>query len=205
MANSEKKAFLFYYDWMEPLKLLSDAQCGRLIKALAMIERNDPEDIPELDEQSQMALAFMGQTVARDRSKWEEISRKRTQAGAKGGQASAASRQQKKNDREDAHNQAATANDAQSGCEEAELRAFGHYQRVLMTDAEYGALVDEFGEDKVTAAIADVDASAEASDNSKGWKCWEAVVRRNLSNGWFPKKCEKNVNNGGADDLEFAN
>ena len=86
-----------------------------------------------------------------------------------------------------------------------ECHAFGRYQRVKLSSADYEKLVSEFGSDKVDAAIEQVDMRAESTDNNKGWTRWEAVVRQYITNGWLPTDKKDTESKSVMDDIDFAN
>lgn len=75
----DKKSFLFYTDWHEIFKELSDKDAGKLIKHLTSYV-ND-ENPQEPTGAVKMAWIPIKQQLKRDLKKWEEIIDKRSEAG----------------------------------------------------------------------------------------------------------------------------
>lgn len=92
---SAPKAFYSYMENEEKLNMLSDEQAGRLYKALYAYsrtgERPDMSDDPLLN----YALADFLIDVDRDREKYEQTCKRRSEAGRKGGKASASNKEAK--------------------------------------------------------------------------------------------------------------
>jgi hypothetical protein len=61
---------------------------------------------------------------------------------------------------------------------------YGEYGWVLLTDAEYGRAVAEYGEDTVTRYIAVVDEYVEGNGNKNGYKNWNTVLRKAIRQKW---------------------
>ena len=201
---AEKKSFVCYKDTLVHLELLTYEQRGKLFTAMLQHENN--LEILKLDDQTAVAFSFIKLQLERDDEKWEQTSERRAQAGAKGGKASAESRRKKAqiNDADKAFEQA-DSDVPQSEPADGECHAFGRYQRVKLSSADYEKLVSEFGSDKVDAAIEQVDMRAESTDNNKGWTRWEAVVRQYITNGWLPTDKKDTESKSVMDDIDFAN
>ena len=78
-----KKAFVLYLDYEEHISLLSDEQCGVLLKAIYAHETG--KDIPKMDGMVKMAFSFIAAQLDRDSQKYEKTSDVRSEAGKKGG------------------------------------------------------------------------------------------------------------------------
>ena len=78
----DKASFLIYLDYEEQFNLLTDEQAGQLIKAIIKYEKNG--EIVELDKVTKMAFSFIKQQLDRDKEKWQEEKKKRSEAGKKG-------------------------------------------------------------------------------------------------------------------------
>lgn len=78
----DKNSFLIYLDYEEQFGLLSDEQAGQLIKAMITYEKT--KKIPEMEGMVKMAFSFIKAQLDRDREKWQEEKKKRSNAGKKG-------------------------------------------------------------------------------------------------------------------------
>ena len=172
---AEKKSFVCYKDTLVHLELLTYEQRGKLFTAMLQHENN--LEILKLDDQTAVAFSFIKLQLERD----DEI-----------------------NDADKAFEQA-DSDVPQSEPADGECHAFGRYQRVKLSSADYEKLVSEFGSDKVDAAIEQVDMRAESTDNNKGWTRWEAVVRQYITNGWLPTDKKDTESKSVMDDIDFAN
>lgn len=76
MAN--KNSFIIYNDWYDSIKSLSDERLGALLRAMFAFNRG--EDLPELDEGVSMAYSFIESAFSRDKEKYQQMSKKRTEA-----------------------------------------------------------------------------------------------------------------------------
>lgn len=103
MAKDEKKkSFLFYFDYREHLKLLTDEERGKLL--MALLDYGEFGIEPELDGAARMAFSFMALQIKRDFDKYARISEARRAAGRQGG------RPQKASEDEEKQNEAKKAN-----------------------------------------------------------------------------------------------
>ena len=78
-----KKSFVLYNDYYKHIIKLSDEDAGQLFKAI-LASVND-EEIPELSPIADITFSFISEQLIRDTSKWENICKKRSEAGKKGG------------------------------------------------------------------------------------------------------------------------
>lgn len=91
-GQNKKISFLIYVEWREQLEMLSDEECGKLIKALLAYVCDGTK--PELSGAVNMAFAFIRAQIDRDLEKWEDKCQKRSDAGRKGGIARASKAKQ---------------------------------------------------------------------------------------------------------------
>ncbi|MBR4627688.1 MAG: hypothetical protein IKO47_08325 [Ruminococcus sp.] len=78
---NNKKSFVLYTDYFEHINSLSDAEAGRLFKAIMLYESG--KDTPALEGCTAMAFSFIRSQLDRDNEKWEEVRRKRSEAASK--------------------------------------------------------------------------------------------------------------------------
>ena len=83
MINPDKKSMLFYLDYRQHLELLSNADCGALVKALLRYAVG--EEVPELRGAAAMAFSFMRAQLDRDNAQYEAQCERAREAGRKGG------------------------------------------------------------------------------------------------------------------------
>ena len=84
MARQEKKSFILYESYETQFGLLSLEQRGELITAIFAYERSGipPEGLSPVVE---MAFSFIRGALDRDREEYEEVSRRNSENGKKGG------------------------------------------------------------------------------------------------------------------------
>lgn len=92
----DKNSFILYTDQKEVINKLSDEQAGKILKAL--YEYVSTNKMPELDLTLDIAITPIKQSLDRNKEKYEEVSKKRKQAGAKGGKQTQAKQANAKND-----------------------------------------------------------------------------------------------------------
>lgn len=166
-----KKGFILFYDYAEQFCSLSDAECGRLIKAIFIYETTG--EISKLSARSSMAFSFIKNALDENRDKYTETCKKRKEAGRKGGIASAQSKSSKCYQMQ--ANQANTETDTETDTdtdtvteterekENAAKRlenslspsktARGEFCNVFLSDNEYFLLVGEYGGETADEAI----------------------------------------------------
>ena len=83
MAQENKGSFVLYFDYRKHLEFLTDAECGKLFKAL--LDYGETKKEPELEGAARMAFSFIACQMDRDAEKYAETCRKRSEAGKKGG------------------------------------------------------------------------------------------------------------------------
>ncbi len=78
-----KKSFLIYFDWYEPLSVLSDSQLGEITRAMFSYAKNQTE--PEFSDPSlKMVFGFMKSAFDRDREAYKERCKKNAENANKG-------------------------------------------------------------------------------------------------------------------------
>ena len=77
-----RNSFVLYTEYKEPISLLSVEEKAQLLEAI--FEYADGNEV-ELKGAAMMAFSFIKAQMDRDTEKYEEICKKRREAGAKGG------------------------------------------------------------------------------------------------------------------------
>lgn len=82
----DKNSFLIYLDYEEQFNLLTDEQVGQLMRAIIKYEKTGEitGEITDLDGMTKMAFSFIKTQLDRDREKWQEEKKKRSEAGKRG-------------------------------------------------------------------------------------------------------------------------
>lgn len=107
MADN-KKSFVAYADWLESFEMLEDAEAGKLIKHLLRYV-NDLN--PEMEDRLlKVAFQPIKAQLKRDLNKYDEVRKKRIEAGRKGGK-KRASQANAKSDKQSKANQAVNVNE----------------------------------------------------------------------------------------------
>ena len=84
MAAVEKTTFILHNEYLEQVKLLNDAQAGQLF--LAILEYANAGVVSaSADPMVNMTFLFIRQQMDKDLKKYEEICKRRSEAGKKGG------------------------------------------------------------------------------------------------------------------------
>lgn len=78
-----KDSFVLYTEYEEHLSLLTMEQRGVLITAIFCFQSN--KALPKMDSSTYMAFSFIKKQLERDNAKYEEVCRKRQEAGKLGG------------------------------------------------------------------------------------------------------------------------
>ena len=80
----KKKSFLVYFDWRESLELLTDAEIGAIFRALFRFAEKG--ELPDFESRVLMVVfnSLKGH-ISRDLEKYEEICKKKAEAGRLGG------------------------------------------------------------------------------------------------------------------------
>ena len=81
---NQKKSFVLYQDYQKHVEKLSDEDAGRLFKGIfTFIETGES---PALSPVADMAFSFISAQLQRDLEKWQEVCKKRAEAGRKSGE-----------------------------------------------------------------------------------------------------------------------
>ncbi|MCI2047821.1 MAG: DUF6291 domain-containing protein [Faecalibacterium sp.] len=88
MSSENKRSFILYSDYRQPLECLPDETRGKLF--LALFDYADRGDIPNLDAAAMMAFQFIKARMDADTLKWKATCENRAKAGRAGGMAKAA-------------------------------------------------------------------------------------------------------------------
>lgn len=80
---ADKKSFVLYADYDEHFEELTDEELGQLFRSLFTYVNTGA--VPEMERTVKMAFSFIRKNLDRDKEKYEEICRKRREAGSRGG------------------------------------------------------------------------------------------------------------------------
>ena len=80
---ADKKSFVLYADYDEHFEELTDEELGQLFRSIFTYVNTGA--VPEMERTVRMAFSFIRKNLDRDKAKYEEICRKRKEAGSKGG------------------------------------------------------------------------------------------------------------------------
>lgn len=172
---TEKKSFVLYNDSIEQINMLSDEQAGRLLKAIYAY--NLDGTVPDFDDgMVKLMFSFIKNQLDRDSKKWDDICKKRAEAGRKGGKQKKANakraKQTKANQADnDNDNENVNVNDNVSDNEkekeknnppespkgETNPSKHGEYRHVLLTQEQYQSLISDYGEKTVSDYIRKID------------------------------------------------
>ena len=78
-----KDSFVLYTKYIEHIRLLSVEQRGVLLTAIFAFASSN--ELPDMDGMTAMAFSFIRSQLEKDFEKYEEICRKRSEAGKQGG------------------------------------------------------------------------------------------------------------------------
>lgn len=173
MAKTVKRGFILYKDYSEQFLSLSDAECGKLIKAIFIYETTG--EMCKLPARASMAFSFIKNALDENRDKYAETCKKRKEAGKKGGIASVRSKSSKCNQMEP--NQADTETETETETETKtdtgtvtgtesnntaspdmdsltpEKSARGEFKNVFLSDSDYQKLENEYGQRTTRDAV----------------------------------------------------
>jgi hypothetical protein len=205
----EKKGFILYNSFYEPIKALKNEQLGKLLRAIFNYTINS-----EITQDSDILVAFMfiKNQIDIDTNKWEEERQKRKEAGRLGGI------QRAINNKLNLSSNAKQSLDVLSNAKqslanqadkvEVEVKdkvnikekinkkeKYGVYGRVKLTIDEYLKLVNEFGEDFIKKQIDLLDEYVEGNNNKNHYTNFNLVLRKSIRENWFKQKKEGSSNN----------
>lgn len=148
------KSFILYTEISKPLQMLTSEQKGRLFQAI-LDYAQDGIVTDDKDQVVNVMFAMIKCDIDRNAEKWEEIRRKRSEAGKLGGRPAKKEKTQEKPKTEE-----------KPAKEKEPKRKYGEYAHVLLTDKEYTALCEEYGDIETGRAIVYLDEYIER----KGYK-----------------------------------
>lgn len=166
-----KRSFVLYCDYEQHLSLLTMEQRGMLFTAIMSYQNG--KDVPEMDNAVAMAFSFIKSQLSRDNERYDEIVKKRSEAGKMGGRprkqteakkANGFSEKQTEAKKADIVNGNDTVNDTDikeiSTSVLAKKGTDGRSEKEAIhkkAQAEFFALYPEIGIDNYSADYADID------------------------------------------------
>ena len=153
-----KRSFVLYCDYEQHLSLLTMEQRGVLFTAIMSYQNG--KDVPEMDNAVAMAFSFIKSQLSRDNERYDEIVKKRSEAGKMGGRP----RKQTEAKKADTVNDNDTVNDTDikeiSTSVLAKKGTDGRSEKEAIhkkAQAAFFALYPEIGIDNYSADYADID------------------------------------------------
>lgn len=116
MKDSQNKSFVLYTDYAKHIALLTNEETGELLKAL--FEYVEFGTQPGFSGALMMCFSFIADQIARDKEKYQDVCKKRAEAGRKGGKQKKANLANAKNETLCQSNVADTDNDNEDDNEE---------------------------------------------------------------------------------------
>ena len=83
MDKSRSKSFVLYTDYAKHIARLTNEEAGKLF--LAIFEYAESGKVPEFSGALMMCFSFIADQIARDKEKYQDVCKKRAEAGRKGG------------------------------------------------------------------------------------------------------------------------
>ena len=96
MKENQNKSFVLYTDYAKHIALLTNEEAGELLKAL--LEYVEFGKQPQLSGALMMCFSFIADQIARDKEKYQDVCKKRAEAGRKGGKQKQANLANARND-----------------------------------------------------------------------------------------------------------
>lgn len=161
-----KDSFVLYTKYEKRIQRLTMEQRGVLFTSILLYEAGS--ELPEMDDAVAMAFDFIREDLDENRAKYEEICRKRKEAGSR------KPSQEQANDSKSKQmlpNAPAESKSLQNGYDndneydyeyendinispsKPKKHKHGQYKHVLLTDIEHEKLINEFGDGKTASAI----------------------------------------------------
>ena len=81
----KESSIVFYLDWINHLSLLSSGDAMAVLQAIKIYLETG--EVTSLSDAANMAFAFIRAQIDRDNKKWEDVRRKRREAGRLGAEA----------------------------------------------------------------------------------------------------------------------
>lgn len=193
-GNTKRKehGFLLYTDYADLIRDLPDDKKGVLFQAIMDYARDGV--VPELDSVTEVYFKFMTAQINRDKERYDEICKKRAEAGRKGGLA----KNQKKDESQTQQSEKDSAKKArkQAVKKKEPQKEYGEF--VKMTQEEYEKLISKYGDQKVKRMI-------EVLDNYKGanGKTYKSDYRAILN--WVAERVESEFKTKKVGDYNSGN
>ena len=196
-----REGFLVYHDllaWLEPY---GDAERGRLLTAMLRYSMAGEE--PKLSGNERFLWPALKVKIDRDIEAYESKCRRMTTNANKRHRKDAIAC---KSEPTETETETTTETETETATEKkpaaagrssapAERHKYGEFGWVLLSDAQYGKLLAEFGEEELKACIRYVDESAQKTGNKNGWKDWNLVIRNCHRDGWH-RRAERRTGYG---------
>jgi len=131
-----KNTFVFYAEWKQDFEFLTDAEAGKLIKHLLQYVNDENPEFENEDRLLQFAAQKIKNVLKKDLKKYEEVCKKRSEAGKKGGVTSGKSRASK----QDKPNEANASNSKQN---ERDNEYDNEYDNDILLEKESKDVVEE--------------------------------------------------------------
>ena len=144
-----RDTFILYTNQKDAFDSMTDEQAGQIIKAIFAYVSD--EEI-KLDGLMKTVFTQIKTQIDYNNDKYDSIKKARTEAGRKGGEASASKRKQNEaNESKDNHNDNVNVNDnvniKRNIKEKPVKHKYGEYGNVLLTDEEFAKIKDKFPSD----------------------------------------------------------
>lgn len=224
-----REGFVVYHELLEGLTPFSDAECGRLLKAMLKYSMTgEPE---ELSGNERFIWPTIAQRIDKDRDAYtarcetnrkNASERKRTQANDSDcsqlnktklninqtkqeqnqttGDIQEPSLDSSIGDRTENESVSAAAPLAPPEKAKKEpMHKHGEFGWVLLTDTQYSALLEKLGAEELGRCIVYIDQAAQSTGNKNRWKDWNLVIQRCAREGWG-----KRQNGGSGQKRTFA-
>lgn len=190
------------HEYLEEMAALSDAEFGRLVRALLTYSM-DRTPIALNGNERFYAVRVMNRED-RYQQAFQDANSARSRAGAAGasarwGKANACEGMQTHaNACEGIEEDAANGNTETKANAKTETEpkkeskhAHGEYGWVKLTDAQYEKLLADLGQEELDRCIRYVDESAQKTKNKNHWSDWNLVIRNCHRDGWGQKPAGK--------------
>ena len=144
-----RDTFILYTNQKDAFDTMTDEQAGQIIKAIFAYMSD--EEI-KLDGLMKTVFTQIKTQIDYNNNKYDSTKKARTEAGRKGGEASASKRKQNEaNESKDNHNDNVNVNDnvniKRNIKEKPVKHKYGEYNNVLLTDEEFAKIKDKFPSD----------------------------------------------------------
>ena len=216
-----REYFCAYHSLLESLTPFGDAECGRLFRSCLKYSMTGEE--PELSGNERFIWPTLKGMIDRDKQAYSATCEAAKTNGSKGGrpkkektggfsenrgvfsetqksQEEEKEEEKEKDEDEEEKSISAAAPLAPPGKAKKEpMHKHGEFGWVLLTDAQYNALLEKLGAEELGRCIAYIDQAAQSTGNKNRWKDWNLVIQRCAREGWG-----KRQNGGSGQKRTFA-